>query len=660
MNGPETLLIGMIQKNSGSLRKPPMKSSNGSGSPTLRSASSLSSLRKKYLRSGSISTSSSSRSASPTRSSSSLTDPFARKVRILRSCSNESPTRRQESYTGTISVVIRPKPVANRERDPWHIRDGMTISHDEAGEFTFDRVFPANCTNLDIYEASSRPMIDKLLQGFNATVFAYGMTGSGKTFTMTGTEDEAGLIPLSVTYLFSKILEQSMRGTSKYEVVVSYLEIYNEKIYDLLDCESENKFNSTPSRMFLSGTPRSSGGPVELRIRDDLKYGVRITGLTEKRCESSEELSRWIQIGDKNRKTSETIYNTRSSRSHAIVLVRLNNTDLRSGETVSSTLSLCDLAGSEKAVSQYERRKEGAFINKSLLALGTVISKLSSESLSKNGPPTFTSTNPTEPNTHIPYRDSKLTRILQPALSGNSIITTICTIDTRNEAASETVNTIRFASRAKNVTLQVAKRPAVGTGSYNEKDQTIENLTQQLEEQHQLVMRLKQRTSMTSSSHNDGSTVDPNSTLLKAENRVLKCKLSNCEKLLDKDTIELEDSEMVAIMDMLPIDVGSVLETKFQGLESQLRQYKEYTKQLEFKLMNFDRRENVSAEPFTAHVNSVIQSKDVEILELRRSLERKDKMIEALQSVKRLRERALKPIENKDEVVEHRERGKYF
>lgn len=607
-----------------------------------------------------MSTSSSSRSASPTRSANSNTDPFTRKVRVLRSCSNESPTKRQESYTGTISVVIRPKPVLNRERDPWHIRDGRAISHEEAGEFTFDHIFSANCSNLDVYEATSRPMIDKLLQGFNATVFAYGMTGSGKTFTMTGTSDEAGLIPLSVTYLFSKILEQSMFGTHKFEVIVSYLEIYNEKIYDLLDCETDNKINSTPSRMFLSGTSRSNIGPVELRIRDDSQYGVRITGLTEKRCQSSEELSRWIQMGDRNRKTSETIYNTRSSRSHAIVLVRLNNTDLRSGETISSTLSLCDLAGSEKAVSQYERRKEGAFINKSLLALGTVISKLSSESLNRNGAPLFANNNMAESNTHIPYRDSKLTRILQPALSGNSIITTICTIDTRNEAASETANTIRFASRAKNVALQVAKRPAVSKESSSDKDQTIENLIERLEEQNRLVMTLKQKISMAPNLMNDEESIDPNSSLLKAENKVLKCRLNNCEKLLDKDIIELEDSEMVAIVDMLPVEVGTMLETKFQGLESQLRQYREYTRQLELKLMKCDKRELDFAGSFTSNVSDSLQMKDAEISELTRSLERKDKMIEALQSVKRLRERALKPIENKDDPMEHLERGKFF
>lgn len=636
-----------------------MKSGTVTGlcqSPTLRSVSSISSLRKNYLRSGSMSTSSSSRSASPSRSSN-YSDHFSHKARMGSSCSNGSPTKRQNSYTGTISVVIRPKPVLNRERYPWHIKDDNTIWHEEVGEFNFDRVFSADCSNLDVYEATSRPMIDKLLQGFNATVFAYGMTGSGKTFTMTGTGNEAGLIPLSVTYLFSQLLEQSMSGSMKYEVTVSYLEIYNEKIYDLLDCETDSKMNSTPSRMFLSGTARNNTGSPELMIREDSQYGVRINGLTEKRCETSDELTRCIQIGDRNRKTSETIYNTRSSRSHAIVLVRLNSTDLRNGETTSSTLSLCDLAGSEKAVSQYERRKEGAFINKSLLALGTVISKLSSESSGRNGFPVYGSTSSAESNTHIPYRDSKLTRILQPALSGNSIITTICTIDTRNEAASETLNTIRFASRAKNISLQVARRSAIPSDCYNDKDQAIANLTHQLEEQNSLVVRLKEKLTSLPFTVDIGRENDTNSSLLKAENKVLKCKLNNCEKLLDRDTIELEDSEMVAIVDMLPIEVGTVLETKFQVLESQLRQYKEYTRQLELNLMNSDRRE----QHLTGSLNSdVIEMKNSEIIELTRSLERKDKMIEALKSIKRLRERALKPIENKEDAIGFNGRSKFF
>lgn len=658
----------MIQKNSGSLRKPPMRANTSNSlcpSPTLRSTSSISSLRKGFLRSNSISTSSSSRSASPTRSCSSQIGslPLGQKIRVLRASSNESPSRRrQESYTGNISAVIRAKPVAKGERDPWHIEDQKRISHEEAGEFSFDHVFSAECNNIDVYEKTSRPMIDKLLEGYNATVFAYGMTGSGKTFTMTGTKEEAGLIPLSISYLFSRITEFVASGSYKFEIVVSYLEIYNEKIYDLLDCGPETKITTTPARSYLSNAARNLSGSVELRIREDTQYGVRIVGLTEKKCDSAEELSKWIETGDKNRKTSETIYNTRSSRSHAIVLVRVNNTDLSNGQTVSTTLSLCDLAGSEKAVSEYERRKEGAYINKSLLALGTVISKLSAESPNSLGSSASSVTGII--NAHIPYRDSKLTRILQPALSGNSIITTICTIDTRSEAACETLNTIRFASRAKNVALQVIRKRNADLESECEKDQIIQSLNEQLEMQQQLVTTLKQRLCTVSTLEvGDSAISNPDVLQLKIENQFLKDRLNHCERLLNKDSLELQDSEMVTIMDMLPEEVGTLFEAKFQNLESRLREFKNYTGQLEYKLRERNDQEQKPTfykDLFPLKGDDLLQMKQSEIMELRKVLDRKDKMIDALQSAKRLRERVLQPIENMEGNYQHKSTGRFY
>lgn len=501
-------------------------------------------------------------------------------------------------------------------RDPWFITNDKTIVHEEIGEFKFDHVFASHCTNLEVYERTSKPMIDKLLMGFNATIFAYGMTGSGKTFTMSGNEQELGLIPLSVSYLFTNIMEQSMNGDKKFDVIISYLEIYNERIYDLLESGLEESGSriSTPSRLYMSKS-NSNGLGVELKIRDDSQYGVKVIGLTERRCESSEELLRWIAVGDKSRKIGETDYNARSSRSHAIVLIRLTSTDVKNGTSRSSTLSLCDLAGSERATGQQERRKEGSFINKSLLALGTVISKLSADkmnSVGSNIPSPSASgsssssgnatNNGTSPSNHIPYRDSKLTRLLQPALSGDSIVTTICTVDTRNDAAAETMNTLRFASRAKNVALHVSKKSIISNGNNDgDKDRTIELLRRQLEEQRRMISELKNRSNigepLTKSSNEStykdikatGNDGDPNLALMRAENRVLKYKLENCEKLLDKDVVDLQDSEIMEIVEMLPFEVGTLLETKFQGLESQIRQYRKYTQKLEDKIMALEK-----------------------------------------------------------------------
>lgn len=644
----------MIQKGTPIMRRPSMRSQ----SPSVRSTSSFSNLRKGRIRSGSLSASS-SRSSSPIRSISSSSDqllPPPNYTRIKRHDSFNS-SRKQEPYSGIISVVIRLKPNGGGggERDPWYVKDESTMQNADYGEFKYDHVFKIRCNNVEVYAQTSKPMIDRVLEGLNATVFAYGMTGSGKTFTMTGTDEELGLIPLSVAYLYSRVMEESLQGESRFEIAVSYLEIYNEKIYDLLDCENDSKLmTATSSRMFAHVGGRSPKTPIELKLREDSKYGVKIVGLTERRCESSDELLKWIRIGDKSRKTGETTYNTRSSRSHAIVMIRLTKTDLKEGTSVSSTLSLCDLAGSEKAVTHNERRKEGAFINKSLLALGTVISKLSAESTShRNG----TSSPVTS---HIPYRDSKLTRILQPALSGNGVVTTICTIDTRPDASSETLNTLRFASRAKNVSLHIFRKPLLpsmngNNGISEEKDRTIVSLTRQLEEQQTLISKLKDGIeslpSLSGGSidvDSSRSSTDPSTNLVETENKFLKYKLEHCEKLLDKDTIDLQDSEIAEIVDILPVEVGTLLETKFQGMESQLRQYKEYARTLEDKLAEFERQVQTPQSSGMSLVSSNTGDSG-SVVEFRKSLERKDKMIEALQSALRLRERALKPI-NKEEV----------
>ena len=693
----------MIQKMSPSLRRPSTRSSSGSSnipqSPSVRSTSSFSNLTRNSIRSTSNSGSqsisaSSTRSNSPLRSVSAKSDPFLHpgRIRIRRSDSINNNSRKNDTYTGSITVTIRPKPRSvgtshdhvglksprysqprsnshhgsnTFVRDPWFITNDKTIVHEEIGEFKFDHVFASHCTNLEVYERTSKPMIDKLLMGFNATIFAYGMTGSGKTFTMSGNEQELGLIPLSVSYLFTNIMEQSMNGDKKFDVIISYLEIYNERIYDLLESGLEESGSriSTPSRLYMSKSNSNVLG-VELKIRDDSQYGVKVIGLTERRCESSEELLRWIAIGDKSRKIGETDYNARSSRSHAIVLIRLTSTDVKNGTSRSSTLSLCDLAGSERATGQQERRKEGSFINKSLLALGTVISKLSADkmnSVGSNIPSPSASgsssssgnatNNGTSPSNHIPYRDSKLTRLLQPALSSDSIVTTICTVDTRNDAAAETMNTLRFASRAKNVALHVSKKSIISNGNNDgDKDRTIELLRRQLEEQRRMISELKNHSNigepLTKSSNEStykdikatGNDGDPNLALMRAENRVLKYKLENCEKLLDKDVVDLQDSEIMEIVEMLPFEVGTLLETKFQGLESQIRQYRKYTQKLEDKIMALEKSGHTAM--------SLTGCDGTEVIELQKMLERKDKMIEALQSAKRLRDRALKPLIN--------------
>lgn len=294
------------------------------------------------------------------------------------------------------------------------------------------------------------------MEGYNGTVFAYGMTGTGKTFSMQGTANQPGTIPLAITDIFSYIRENPDR---EFLLRVSYLEIYNEKIFDLLN-------QSTPG----------STQQEEIKLREDSKRGVYASPLKEEIVQSPNQLLRVISRGDQARRVGSTQFNARSSRSHAVVQIvvesreRVSNAENRRSDRVLpggvlvSTLSLIDLAGSEKAAANKERRTEGAHINKSLLTLGTVIARLSGDDEKDEGAKPIDKEKGLK---HLPYRDSKLTRLLQPALSGDSLVSILCTIQLSSAATSaanssshtgETLNTLKFASRAKNNIVSHAKR----------------------------------------------------------------------------------------------------------------------------------------------------------------------------------------------------------
>ena len=296
------------------------------------------------------------------------------------------------------------------------------------------------------------------MEGYHGTVFAYGMTGTGKTFSMQGTRDSPGVIPLAITDIFSYIRETPHR---EFLLRVSYLEIYNEKIHDLL------------SPAATAGVGPGAPQQEEIKLREDNKRGVFAYPLKEEIVQSPTQLLRVIARGDQSRKTRSTQYNAQSSRSHAVVQIVVESRErapagkainekrsaLVPGGVRVSTLSMIDLAGSERAAENKERRTEGAHINKSLLTLGTVIARLSGEKDSGG--------NPTDKDgKHLPYRDSKLTRLLQPALSGNSLVSILCTIQisstgsvaAANSHTGETLNTLKFAARAKNNIVSHAKK----------------------------------------------------------------------------------------------------------------------------------------------------------------------------------------------------------
>ncbi|EGP85680.1 uncharacterized protein MYCGRDRAFT_44596 [Zymoseptoria tritici IPO323] len=371
-----------------------------------------------------------------------------------------------KSGAGNVLVSVRVRPDAGNDdtapEGEWMVdgrRSLISYRGREGGDYHYDNVFSPHDRNGRVYDNAAKRLVRRVMEGYHGTVFAYGMTGTGKTFSMQGTANSPGVIPLAITDIFSYIRENPAR---EFLLRVSYLEIYNEKIYDLLNA-------STP------GVQQE-----EIKLREDSKRGVYATPLKEEIVQSPNQLLRVIARGDLARRTSSTQFNARSSRSHAVVQIvvesraRTQEVDEKNsrkssvmpGGVLVSTLSLIDLAGSEKAADTKERRTEGSHINKSLLTLGTVIGRLSGED-DKDEKDGAKGVDKEKVLKHLPYRDSKLTRLLQPALSGNSLVSILCTIQLSAAGSSaaqasthtgETLNTLKFASRAKNNIVSHAKK----------------------------------------------------------------------------------------------------------------------------------------------------------------------------------------------------------
>ncbi|CAO3592123.1 unnamed protein product [Absidia cylindrospora] len=291
------------------------------------------------------------------------------------------------------------------------------LKGDFSGSFAFDKVFGMDTAQKDVFEYSIKPIVNDVTAGYNGTVFAYGQTGSGKTFTMMGAdiEDEKtkGIIPRIISQIFESIMEAP--SNVEFTVKVSYMEIYMEKVRDLLDPNHDN-----------------------LAIHEDKTRGVYVKDLLEVYVGSSDEVYEVMRRGSLNRVVASTNMNAESSRSHSIVVITISQKHMETGAVKSGKLYLVDLAGSEKVGktgATGQTLEEAKKINKSLTALGMVIYSLTDGKSS-----------------HVPYRDSKLTRILQESLGGNSRTTLIinCSPSSYNEA--ETLSTLRFGMRAKSIT----------------------------------------------------------------------------------------------------------------------------------------------------------------------------------------------------------------
>ncbi|KRJ97558.1 uncharacterized protein Dyak_GE12936, isoform B [Drosophila yakuba] len=317
----------------------------------------------------------------------------------------------------SIQVCIKVRPCEPGLTSLWQVKESRSIQlvDSQAEPCVFDYVFDEGANNQEVFDRMARHIVHACMQGFNGTIFAYGQTSSGKTYTMMGDGQNPGVMVLAAKEIFQQISSETERD---FLLRVGYIEIYNEKIYDLL-----NKKNQ------------------------DLKIHESGNGIVNVNCEeciitSEEDLLRLLCMGNKERTVGETNMNERSSRSHAIfrIIIESRKSDRSDDDAViQSVLNLVDLAGSERADqtgARGARLKEGGHINKSLLFLSNVIKNLSEN----------------VDNKFISFRDSKLTRILQASLGGNALTSIICTI--KPSIMEESQSTLSFATRAKKIRIK--------------------------------------------------------------------------------------------------------------------------------------------------------------------------------------------------------------
>ncbi|XP_073678957.1 kinesin-like protein KIF3B [Garra rufa] len=374
-------------------------------------------------------------------------------VKVVVRCRPMNEKERAANFERVVSVDVKLGQVAVR-----NFRGAS--SHDHPKVFTFDSVYDWNSKQMELYDETFRPLVDSVLFGFNGTIFAYGQTGTGKTYTMEGVRndpDRRGVIPNSFEHIFTHI---SRSQNQQYLVRASYLEIYQEEIRDLLSKDQSRR--------------------LELKERPDT--GVYVKDLSSFVTKSVREIEHVMNVGNQNRSVGATNMNEHSSRSHAIFVITIECSELGpDGENHIRVgkLNLVDLAGSErqtKTGAQGERLKEATKINLSLSALGNVISALVDGR-----------------STHIPYRDSKLTRLLQDSLGGNARTVMVANIGPASYNLEETLTTLRYANRAKNIKNKPRVNEDPKDALLREFQEEIARLKEQLEKRSGKKRRKRRR-----------------------------------------------------------------------------------------------------------------------------------------------------------------------
>lgn len=349
----------------------------------------------------------------------------------------------KEQSSGEYSKVVEVYP----SRGVVEIQCPSEATKENRKQFTYDAVYGALSTQKSLYDEVVRPLVSSVLEGFNGCVFAYGQTGTGKTFTMRGDNDSEnqGVIPRAFEQIWAHI---NRAQNMNFLVEASYLEIYMEEVRDLL------KPNSKKS----------------LELREKEGVGVYVPNLHSVLCKSVEDMMQVMHTGNRNRTVGRTKMNESSSRSHAIFSVKIEMAEMDSNVVKVGKLNLIDLAGSErqtKTGATDHRLKEASKINRALSSLGNVISALA------------------ENSSHVPYRDSKLTRLLQDSLGGNSKTLMIANVGPSEYNYSETLTTLRYASRAKTIQNKPVKNEDPQDAKLREYQEEIMRLRKMIAERQQ-------------------------------------------------------------------------------------------------------------------------------------------------------------------------------
>ncbi|KAJ6662766.1 hypothetical protein lerEdw1_010970 [Lerista edwardsae] len=384
-----------------------------------------------------------------------------------------------------VRVAVRIRPLLPKERLHGHQTclqgdpETKEVTLGRNRHFHFDSVFTGASSQESVYVACVQPLVEAFFEGFNVTVFAYGQTGSGKTYTIgeasvsSINEDEQGVIPRAMAEVFKLIDENDLLD---YTVRVSYLEVYKEEFRDLLQVETASK---------------------DIQIREDDKANIVLYGVKETEVEGLDEVLSLLEMGNMAKHTGATHINRKSSRSHTIFTVtmeqrrsagRLTRLVLQdkasvpaSGQVLTSKFHFVDLAGSERVVktgNTGERLRESIQINSGLLALGNVISALG---------------DPRRKGSHIPYRDSKITRILKDSLGGNAQTVMIACVSPSSSDFDESLTTLNYASRAQNIKNRAVVNCCKEVEHVEELQLQIRNLQRALEQRHRSETRIINR-----------------------------------------------------------------------------------------------------------------------------------------------------------------------